>query len=444
MPTRLIKKIKTLQTKDELCNYIQNLIKKDTIKKSQKKCLSNVKLRYCNSLIFEPISIPSLEEDAKEKIGKFLKGVLIRKKNTSKPFSFYKFIKCNFFDVDLDPPKRVPKVVSRKLITLIRDFEKNNLKKIEKHPFLDGSCSTSKINIQVINKNLVADPLSLFNRNLTIPMFRQELEELVKKQERFIDSLDWRQKICIFFYTYGGDKMVNNFLLGENIMSTQVIPEEDTEDTFTFYVRFMTTNIYPLTLFLYLDLIHCKKENDILNRHGKIREDIQNKLKDLWKKIKGKKFSQAYEPIFRFFVENRKMFPEEILKTYIQEFLAILEEILKKVPKTQSQFWVYRGIKKKDYVIIGKEKKYIFLNRSFMSTSLNLCMTGDFKDPQTNCCIQQILVPKGVSCLFISMISSFPDEQEILFPPRSFLYPISDDYVASNVDIQTRKFVIAN
>lgn len=250
--------------------------------------------------------------------------------------------------------------------------------------------------------------------------------------------------MILFFYTYGGDNMVNNFLLGQEIDSRNYIPEKDLSDVDTPYVRFLSSKIYPLSLFLYKDLVGCPQIKDLLMRHGMIPADFKAKVELLWKKVKTKSFHQAYQTLYFFFVENREDFPSVILKNYTQEFTNTLINILHRVPKTNIQFWVFRGISKKDYVVIGNEKRYVFTNKPFMSTSLDLCQSAYFKNQISSCCIQQILVPKGVSCLFISLLSSFRYEKEILFPPNSYLFPISDDYLATNVNIETRKFTIAN
>ena len=353
------------------------------------------------------------------------------------------------FNVSLPYPRRTPKKVSIALKNLIKKFETNTLVQGYDPQMILASCYEGPkfyIEDRYLQEH-AKDPQALINRNLTIDNF-QEIGIWAERQEQYIQSLSWEDKIIVFCYTYGGDKMVNGLLLNQGISSKKVIPEKIINNPNSPYSLFLSCRIFPLALFFFKEALSCKNGNDFSNMHGPIPEFFRQYLISFWndmiqtKKIRN--FHKAYEPIYQFFVNHRDNFPTDILMDYITLFKNRLEHIIRNAPKTSIQFWLYRGIDKKDYVIIGNEKRFVFRNVPFMSSSLNICKSSRFKSKQSSCCIQQILVPKGVSCLFISMISSYPDEEEIVFAPGSYMSPLTEDFIATNIQVDTRKFVIAN
>lgn len=164
----------------------------------------------------------------------------------------------------------------------------------------------------------------------------------------------------------------------------------------------------------------------------------------LYTKVFGKNFSRVYYDIFKFFVKSKRMINEKFLFPLIESFYHQLNTVIQNAPNTTFQFWVYRGIKGKDYVIVGDAKKYVFTNKLFMSTSFDLCQALQFKKEKDPCCLQQILVTKDLPCLLISCLSYFEYENEILFLPERHLYPLGNDFITTNVDVDTRKFVLTN
>ena len=91
----------------------------------------------------------------------------------------------------------------------------------------------------------------------------------------------------------------------------------------------------------------------------------------------------------------------------------MLKDIFKKAPPLDYPLMVYRGVTY-DYTT---NKKY-FLSNVFVSTSLELHVAFGFmsKAKQDNCCLMQILLPKGTRCLYLPILSIYPEEQEILLP----------------------------
>lgn len=420
------------------------------VKKARIKIARFISKKLKERKTLETTPFKNIQEKARLKIVRFIEKNWKKMEKTpiEREVPHYKRFDFSLLDVHLPRPKRIPKQVSNTLKKLIGKFEKNNLDVGYNPQTISASCYEGP-RFYIEDQNLqehARDPKALINRNLTIDNF-ELIEIWAENQAQYMESLSWEDKIIVFCYTYGGDRMVNSLLLNQDISSTKVIPPKTTDNNSP-YARFLTCAIYPLALFLFLEAKSFKTAETFSNAHGPIPEYFRQRLISLWNEIQGGNknttFSQTYERIFHFYVDNRDVFPIEILMDYIIAFKNRLEHIIKNAPKTNVQFWLYRGISKKDYVVVGHHKRFVFQNVPFMSTSLNICKSSRFKDKGSNCCIQQILVPKGVACLFISMISSFPDEEEIVFSPGSYLYPLTDDFIATNIDVDTRKFLIAN
>lgn len=423
--------------------------------KTQCSALSNAKPKtineYCNQIRkiegkgdkrtqpdskLEPMN--NVENKARLKIASFLEKLKL-KKNQNKKTILTPHLRLNYNILNVSLPEiyKIPKRVSPKLLNLIKQIETNNISSGSIVLELDSGCGSEIPPLQNMDQ-LTA----LFNRNLTLSVFQKKYDAFVESQTAYIKSLSWIQQLIILGYTYGGDQMLNNLILEDSCDPWHVIPDDFDVSVDEPYCRYLSRYVYPLAIFLHLDVQASPDVSSFLKIYDWFVDYFNELLTELYKKIKGKKFHQNYATIFHFFVEHRNNFPSIILENYILRFKDELENIIKKAPKTNFQFWVYRGITKRDYVVIGSQKKHVFQNHAFMSTSINLCRTLYFKEG--SCCIQQILVPKGVCCLLISLFSSFPNEGEILFAPKSWMYPLSQDYVSSNGRIDTRKFLIAN
>lgn len=389
---------------------------------------------------FDAQPLDQLKDDARLKIAKFMKRVAMKKKASSALLNPSMFLNLRYFNVSLPEVMRIPKKVSKNLLDKIRQIETDNIFYGNKIIEMKAGCDREEIPHP---EDLSADnPNLLINRNLSIPDFRVKYEEWEASQREYIKSLSWVQKLLILGYTYGGDKMLNNLILKDRCDSWDIIPDDFDVSTHEPYCMYLSRVIYPLAIFLHLDVQSTPDPVSFVESYEWMGDYIKELLMGFYPQIKNKTFHQNYEKIFKFFVEQRNRFPSVVLENYIRRFQTELENIIRKAPKTPFQFWVYRGISKKDYVVIGSEKRHVFQNNAFMSSSINICRTILFTDEA--CCVQQILVPKGVQCLLISLFSSFPDENEVLFAPKCWLYPLGKDYISLNGKMDTRKFLIAS
>jgi hypothetical protein len=98
--------------------------------------------------------------------------------------------------------------------------------------------------------------------------------------------------------------------------------------------------------------------------------------------------------------------------TVISEYVDNLDQIIKRAPKTTSYITVWRGSQtpywnNSDTVV-----------ESFTSTSLDIDTAIEFTTSDKKCCLARIIIPPGIRCLFLGMLSIY-SEAEILIGRNS-------------------------
>jgi hypothetical protein len=102
----------------------------------------------------------------------------------------------------------------------------------------------------------------------------------------------------------------------------------------------------------------------------------------------------------------------------IEMFTNDLNRIIKNSPPLRKKLVVFRGVKT-DYYLTGSKNKF-YKNQGFVSTSLSYRLSRNFAGGK--CCLKRIVLLPGTKCLFISGLSRFPNEIEILLPTNSIFY----------------------
>jgi hypothetical protein len=411
------------------CKPFKKLKKQPTKIDEYCKAINNFRRPVTENNIFE---VTPAKKEAIQKIGKLFKKLKTKEK-VKVVFPKNRCVTIDKYNINLK--NWAIHLPSPQLLNFLKSFEKNTLKLKSYKIYLKTECENYPFRFRP--NDHPKDPTVLFNRNVA-STFLPEFTQWVELQQRYIFNLSWQDKMIVLLYTYAGDKILNQYLLN-NIDPFSIIP------TYTCgaYSSYSTHRIFPLAFILYQQI----------QQHPTVDQFIQsiipnpqllNDLRNLYLISFGQPFSKRYYDIFTFFVRKRNVCDIHFIRPLIESFHAQLSRIIGHAPKTTFQFWVYRGIKAKDFVIIGDAKQYVFTNRLFMSTSFDLCRAFEFKTADTPCCLQQILVTKGLSCLLVSCLSFFNKENEILFLPGRHLYPLGNDFIASNIDVDTRKFVLTN
>lgn len=140
-------------------------------------------------------------------------------------------------------------------------------------------------------------------------------------------------------------------------------------------------------------------EDDIPVRYHKFQEQFDN--------------PKAY---LKLPIEKQKKIAEELIKQYIED----LQQLIKEAPKTPGEFHVFKVASKYPQLPSGGDQLPVdVLQLPFNSTTISpyFNFAPFLASPPSDCCLFDITVPKGSSCLFIPQeYHAYPFELEILLP----------------------------
>lgn len=164
-------------------------------------------------------------------------------------------------------------------------------------------------------------------------------------------------------------------------------------------------NFYPITkddlnynpqkkLILYQDIEGLEKNKDWIQKQVKYIQDL--KIED-------------FELLIDYSYDQNEFIGKKNLKKQNR-----LKKIINNSPPLDYDLIVYRGINN-DY--FSQQNKYFYNNR-FISTTYLLHEAFKFMGSY-GCCIVQIYLPKGTRCIFMPILSVYPEENEILLSKDS-------------------------
>ncbi len=220
------------------------------------------------------------------------------------------------------------------------------------------------------------------------------INSLITKHKKYIRSLTDEQKDTLEGYTFIGDTIINNFMRNlYDRLSSQIYR------IFTAITR----SEYP-KLPLDWQIYHFF---DYLTKNG---------VKTTYKKadlMSGKKLER--DIIHAIFADNVKWFsnPRNI-EPLVADLIIKTINIILKAPRSDYRIKVYRGMTSEHINSLN------FISSDFWSTSYipdsALRFTG-LGSNSTYWCIYEITIMPNVPCLYISDLSKYSSEFEILLPP---------------------------
>jgi len=144
--------------------------------------------------------------------------------------------------------------------------------------------------------------------------------------------------------------------------------------------------------------LRYKPSQEIIYRFNEI-------LKDKTNKARIKKYLTDYP------VTEQSTLSE--LAPLILWLISEINIIIENSPPTTSDMVVYRGLRERKII----RKDNLYETTGFLSTTLSAEKALDF-----GIYVDNIIVPRGTKCLYISnQFTQYDDEEEILFPPRNCL-----------------------
>lgn len=164
-----------------------------------------------------------------------------------------------------------------------------------------------------------------------------------------------------------------------------------------------TNSYFPFYIQMFKLLNKLKLEKDIEYTIGSQRKKASEWLE--WCKEKNPK--ECYDKI----VAIMHSFPYSFMKDVMELFQKDLSRIIQSSPPLEKELVVYRGVAD-DYFMRNSKNKY-YKNETFLSCSLDPYHSYGYMRDKT-CCFKRIVLLPGMRGLFISGISCYPREMEIL------------------------------
>jgi len=255
-------------------------------------------------------------------------------------------------------------------------------------------------------------------------------ETWIRKQQEYIRHLSGIDKAIVLSYSHGGDRIIQAFYLNDRQISPTVVSHLMTSmSSFRSYV-------FPLSLCLY-EFIRDKSYEEFAPY---LRPNTFVKNSGLWEQMKDPK--KFYEASLTFFsnVQQRFLYcSDHLLTLLLTEYGKRLDTILANAPRTETTMFVWRGIRKDDFMMFHKD---LFRNRLLMSSTLSVRSAVRFTAEAENCCLYRIVVLPGSHCLCNFMLSYYRQEQEVLFPPGRVLYRNGEAFVPQNSTLKTYNLVL--
>lgn len=279
------------------------------------------------------------------------------------------------------------------------------------------------------------DSTYVFNRNVD-----RFPKEWLRKQTEYIFSLSPNNKIRLLCYTHAGDKICNSFILGTFDIAKIKGKNKFSEDFGTY--------LFPLALDMYL---HTRRfptvekwlETGVFTTSPSPFSSTLVMAKVFFKSIKEESFADAYSSIL-FFLENEwDKLDKKMWYLWAGEYILHLNAIFDGVPPVPPEgLFTYRGVT--DAAYVQANRKNVFVNETFMSTSPDLHAALTFKSKTGPCCLFSIQVLPGSKCLLPASLTYYNSELELLFAPGRQLFITKNQFKASNGNVQVTRFSLMN
>jgi hypothetical protein len=267
---------------------------------------------------------------------------------------------------------------------------------------------------------------NFFEENLTSLPYGKKIEthkntvfpkEWFERQTEYILKLSPEDKVRMLGYTYKGDEIVNSYILGK-FSPNFIISEEE-------HSNYLIMKLHPLVMDMYE---HIRLYDDFSQWKTAYFESTitdENNLDFFFKIIKKTNFPSAYKTVLEVMRRERDNIKKSIWNKIVESYIKGMTKILNMAPVCDSELLVYRGVKTIDYMNI-KTPNEIYEQNLFMSTSVDPKVAKKFTNVGIECCLMELVVQPKTACLFMSPLSYFEDELEILFAPGKKLQLVTE------------------
>jgi hypothetical protein len=249
-----------------------------------------------------------------------------------------------------------------------------------------------------------------YNKAVAMQLFKDHDIDIdiawFKKMDNYIRNLSTYDAFTVLGYSYHSFDFINRYMMGN--MTPAKMKGLMNEYTYSTYYFPLYMQMHTL-----IDKLVIKPDIDI---DIDITHDSQKKKISKWIEwCKGKKPGECYKLVLKIM----KSFPYTFIVQAFDLFKKDLSRIIKSSPPIEKELVIYRGVKN-DYFIRDAKKKY-YTNKTFVSCSLDpnhayVYLRGN------KCCFKRIVMLPGTHALFISGISCYPNEMEMVVDVDSIMY----------------------
>ena len=304
-----------------------------------------------------------------------------------------------------------------------------------KNPFAMGMSFAALDNPKIDLVNTKTTPISYswnnYNKQLALNLFDPTLDYSVntdwfKEMNNYINTLPKEDIFTILGYTYHGDEWANNHMRGKFQQTQFYSGLKSVMNTWLsayMPVFFQAKSIlhrknFIPSLYVFKDdpvkllnppAYSHKYDPRLTSKEFKVSEmlELLNKEQDLSN-------SNIYMVLASMGFNLKPIFWMESIELFAKD----LNRIIMGSPPLKTKLVVFRGVKN-DYYLKGSNNNY-YKNRGFVSTSLSYKLAKSFSGGL--CCLKRIVLLPGSRALFISGLSRFPHEIELLLPVDTIFY----------------------
>lgn len=246
-----------------------------------------------------------------------------------------------------------------------------------------------------------------YNKVAALELFKDQSYEIdyvwFSSVNDYVQNLSTYDIFTVLGYSYHSYDYINKYLIGtmtsKSLQNLLAGTSNFDQYYFPFYMQAYTL-LSGLNLNFLLDVT------------------IQGTKKDISKWIKDcltRGLANAYPT----FTKIMQYLPFEFWKSVMGMYKDDLKRIIEHAPAVRKEMVVYRGVTD-DYFLKGAKNLY-YKNTAFVSTSLNPIHSYKYLRNK-QCCFKRLTLLPGANVLFISGLSFYPQELEIVINVDSTLY----------------------
>lgn len=240
-----------------------------------------------------------------------------------------------------------------------------------------------------------------YNRAIAMQLFKDHDVDVdlgwFHRMNKYIMNLSSYDAFTVLGYSNMSHLYINKYLRDKNNFESSL------------YVTMRTysykSSYFPFYMQMYklLDKITIEDKVDKIYPIGSQKKKVSEWLE--W--CKGQNAKECYDKI----VTIMHSFPYSFMLEVMELFQKDLSRIIQSSPPLDKELVVYRGVGD-DYFMKNAKNQY-YKNETFLSCSLDPYHSYFYMRGKT-CCFKRIVLLPGVKALFISGISCYPREMEIL------------------------------